>query len=529
MMKNIKTYSAALLMASAFASCSDFLDTVPDNRAEIDTEAKVTSLLVSAYPTNYPIMMFEQASDNTADNGEMYGFEFQQEQDAYLWSDIKTDTDEDSPQGMWDGCYMAIASANHALQAIEQMGNPAGLNPQKGEALLCRAYAHFILANIFCEAYDPATASTKLGIPYATKPETEVAPKYERGTLEETYQHIAADLEEGLPLIDDNLYSVPKYHFNKKAAYAFATRFYLFYVKEDKSNYEKVLEYGKEVLGSNPARTLRQLQADLGSITNIEERGDAYISASVDANLLITPINTSWPYVYGPYDMAKRYGMNRTVTTYETLWADAPWNSNSLFYSTLNGSEQKLCFFKYRMYFEYTDKVNGIGYRHAVIVPFSTNETLLCCIEANILKKQPDYATAIEYMNEWVAASKGDGRYGEPTTLTLDNIKSFYDAIDYTAIPVTKDNQRTVKKHLNPCFSFVDKTQEDLIHCVLQMRRVETIHDGSRWMDVKRYGIEITHNRDGMDPVVLYKDDPRRAFQLPQDVIEAGLEANPRK
>lgn len=528
MMKNIKTYGAALLMASAFASCSDFLDTVPDNRAEIDTEAKVTSLLVSAYPSNYPIMMFEQASDNTADNGEMYGFEFQQEQDAYLWSDIKTDTDEDSPQGMWDGCYMAIASANHALQAIEQMGNPAGLNPQKGEALLCRAYAHFILANIFCEAYDPATASTKLGIPYATKPETEVAPKYERGTLEETYQHIAADLEEGLPLIDDNLYSVPKYHFNKKAAYAFATRFYLFYVKEDKSNYEKVLEYGKEVLGSNPARTLRQLQADLGSITNIEERGDAYISASVDANLLITPINTSWPYVYGPYDMAKRYGMNRTVTTYETLWADAPWNSNSLFYSTLNGSEQKLCFFKYRMYFEYTDKVNGIGYRHAVIVPFSTNETLLCCIEANILKKQPDYATAIEYMNEWVAASKGDGRYGEPTTLTLDNIKSFYDAIDYTAIPVTKDNQRTVKKHLNPCFSFVDKTQEDMIHCLLQMRRVETIHDGSRWMDVKRYGIEITHNRDGMDPVVLYKDDPRRAFQLPQDVIEAGLEANPR-
>lgn len=528
MMKNIKTYGAALLMASAFASCSDFLDTVPDNRAEIDTEAKVTSLLVSAYPSNYPIMMFEQASDNTADNGEMYGFEFQQEQDAYLWSDIKTDTDEDSPQGMWDGCYMAIASANHALQAIEQMGNPAGLNPQKGEALLCRAYAHFILANIFCEAYDPATASTKLGIPYATKPETEVAPKYERGTLEETYQHIAADLEEGLPLIDDNLYSVPKYHFNKKAAYAFATRFYLFYVKEDKSNYEKVLEYGKEVLGSNPARTLRQLQADLGSITNIEERGDAYISASVDANLLITPINTSWPYVYGPYDMAKRYGMNRTVTTYETLWADAPWNSNSLFYSTLNGSEQKLCFFKYRMYFEYTDKVNGIGYRHAVIVPFSANETLLCCIEANILKKQPDYATAIEYMNEWVAASKGDGRYGEPTTLTLDNIKSFYDAIDYTAIPVTKDDQRTVKKHLNPCFSFVDKTQEDMIHCLLQMRRVETIHDGSRWMDVKRYGIEITHNRDGMDPVVLYKDDPRRAFQLPQDVIEAGLEANPR-
>ena len=288
-----------------------------------------------------------------------------------------------------------------------------------------------------------------------------------------------------------------------------------------------MLEYGKAVLGTNPARSLRQLQADLGSITNIDERGDAYISASVDANLLITPINSSWPYIYGPYNMAKRYGMNRTVTETETLWAGAPWN-NPLFYASLNGVEQKLCFFKYRMYFEYTDKVNGVGWRHAVIVPFSTNETLLCCIEANILKAQPDYATAVEYMNEWLDASKGDGRYGYPETLTEDKIVDFYEGVGYTPIPVTDETKRTVKKHLNPCFSFVNKKQENMIHCVLQMRRIETIHDGSRWMDIKRYGIEITHNRDGMDPIVLTKDDPRRAFQLPQDVIEAGLEANPR-
>lgn len=67
-MKNIKTYSAALLMAWAFASCSDFLDTVPDNRAEINTESQVASLLVSAYPQTYPLLIFEKASDNTTDN-----------------------------------------------------------------------------------------------------------------------------------------------------------------------------------------------------------------------------------------------------------------------------------------------------------------------------------------------------------------------------------------------------------------------------------------------------------------------------
>lgn len=60
MMKNIKTYSAALLMAWTFASCSDFLDTVPDNRAEINTESQVASLLVSAYPQTYPLLIFEK-------------------------------------------------------------------------------------------------------------------------------------------------------------------------------------------------------------------------------------------------------------------------------------------------------------------------------------------------------------------------------------------------------------------------------------------------------------------------------------
>lgn len=93
---------------------------------------------------------------------------------------------------------------------------------------------------------------------------------------------------------------------------------------------------------------------------------------------------------------------------------------------------------------------------------------------------------------------------------------------------ITNAAERTVKKQLNPIIAFVDTKQENFIHCILHLRRVETIHEGLRWFDIKRYGIEISHNRDGLTPDVLTKDDPRRAFQLPQDVIDAGLEANPR-
>jgi len=40
--------------------------------------------------------------------------------------------------------YHTLASANQALAAIEQMGNPQSLSAQKGEALICRAYNHFV-------------------------------------------------------------------------------------------------------------------------------------------------------------------------------------------------------------------------------------------------------------------------------------------------------------------------------------------------------------------------------------------------
>lgn len=522
-MKKYILLSSVATALLCFSSCEDFLDTLPDNRAEVNTEEKITSLLVSAYPGAYPVAMFEMASDNTADNGSLYDVETQATEQAYLWQDIDADTDQDCPQGLWDECYTAIGAANQALQSIEELGNPESLNPQKGEALICRAYAHFILVNTFCQAYNPGTAADQLGIPYMTEPETTVSPTYSRGTLAETYQKIDADIQAALPLIDDNLYTVPKYHFNMKSAYAFAARFYLFYVQEDKSNYEKVIEYANKVLGSNMQESLRSY-SELTVYTDPDNIGDAYIDASNPANLLITTVYSSWPYIYGPWNLNLRYGMNRSVCEGETFLANAPWGTNIAFRRMIYNPEQKINFPKYMMYFEYTDKVNGIGYRHAVIVPFSTNETLLCRAEAYVMKAQPDYTSATADLNSWASCITMSGT----SNLTESQIEDFYNGIDYTPVPLTSDGARTVKKYLNPIFPFADVKQENFIHCILHARRMECIHDGSRWLDIKRYNIEISHNREGLDPDVLKANDLRRAIQLPQDVINAGLEANPR-
>lgn len=504
--------------ASILTSCSDFLNTMPDNRAEIDTKSKITSLLVSAYPSSTDVMMAEMSSDNVMDNGKRFTVELQEYEDAYLWNDI-TGTGNDSPNSFWNACYRAVAAANQALEAIEDMGNPAGLNAQRGEALMCRAYAHFALANLFCLPYNPETAESDLGLPYSESPETKVFPYYERGNMKDLYAKINADIEAGLPLINDDIYSVPKYHFNRKAAYAFATRFNLYYL-----NYDKAIEYANVVLGSVPNKMMKNWNnIVMNTATDPTLRANMYISASESSNLLLLPVTSLWGRLVFPYYFGRRYGHSTVICDNETGRADGLWGNytNLLPFKNMWGFDEKLCVSKIAEYFEYTDKVNGVGYTRNVILAFSADETLLCRAEAYALKGTEFLDKATEDINVWLSSHTLGGKQ-----VTTNEIVDFYKAISYTPL---SNSKRTIKKRLNPRgFTVAEGSQMSMIQCILHLRRIETIHEGLRWQDIKRYGIEISHNRDGLASDELKVDDPRRALQLPQDVITAGLEANPR-
>ena len=73
-----------------------------------------------------------------------------------------------------------------------------------------------------------------------------------------------------------------------------------------------------------------------------------------------------------------------------------------------------------------------------------------------------------------------------------------------------------------------------MIQCILQLRRLLTIHEGLRMQDVKRYGITIyrmkLNESDELIEVTdkMTADDPRSAVQLPVEVLSAGMQPNPR-
>ena len=524
----MKKYIALSFIALGLSltSCNDYLDKLPDDRAELDTNDKVTKFLVSAYVNHLPDFIFEISSDNVLDNGTNYTAQPNQDK-IYRWQDVETEGNDD-PRSLWNNGYESAAVANEALAAI---GSDASMRGQRAEALLCRAYAMFQTANIFCMAYDPQKADEYMGIPYPKEPGVSVN---ERGTLRETYENINADIEEALPLLDDNHLKVTKYHFNTKAAYAFAARFNLFY-----HNYDKAIEYATRALGNNVASVLRNI-APYMDLAGVDDICNNYMRSSEPANLMmLTGYSIAGRAIYA--STYRRYCQARAIVTKETFWADMPWGigsgPNTLWIAhMLYGTNYGIYYPKQLEQFEITDQVNQTGYPHIVECIFTTDETLLVRAEAYALKG--DFDKAIADMNLWVGNHCEDTRtgtysgqrytYNRPN-FTVENINEFVEAAPTMPVVPEKDTDRSWKKALAPQgFTVAKGTQENIIQLILHMRRIETIHQGMRWLDIKRYGISFSHNIDGEDAIVFKAGDLRGAIQLPTDVIDAGLEANPR-
>lgn len=501
-------------------SCNSFLDEMPDNRTELTTEESITKILVSAYPETTNCHIGEFYSDNIDENSKAYSYLFRLNEHLYRWQQT-TEEDQDSPHALWEACYNAISSANQALQAIEEMGNPTSLSAQKGEALVCRAYGHFLLVTTFCKAYS-TTSGQDLGIPYIEKPETTVNPQYSRGNVAEVYKKIANDLKEGLPLIDDNIYSRAKYHFNKKAAYAFAARFYLYYMQQDYSNCQKVIEYANIILGNNASRHLRDWAA-LGSLSpNKDIQPNAYVDADNQANLLVITAASYWPMVADPGYISCEAYCNNEITASENCKSEGPWGDQTSYQQTpfAPSSSIKNGFRRLAIYRQFT--VSGDSWSgNMMYPPFTTDETLLCRAEAYALLKR--YDEAAEDIDAWQKAFTTNTE-----TLTKESINDFY-----AGLPYYQPENPTVKKELHPDFIIENGMQENLIHCILHARRLLTLEEGLRWQDIKRYGIVIYRRYFEGYTLVRITDkmevnDPRRAVQLPTSVITAGMEPNPR-
>jgi hypothetical protein len=491
-MKKLKI-TLSLLILISITGCDDFLSEKPDNRTEIDTPDKISELLVGAYPQMSYFDIAETMSDNVFDSG-MPETLIKNEQN-YNW-ELQTETaDIDTQAYYWDACYQAIAHANKALEAIDQLGNTADLNPQKGEALIARAYAHFMLVSFWSQRYNPATASTDLGIPYVTKPETELITKYKRNTVAEVFEFIEKDIQEGLKYVAND-YKEPKFHFTKNAAKAFASRFYLV-----KGDWDKVIALSDD-LGNRPVGKLRDFASY--DVMAIDDQRLSYASSAAETNLLVVSANTIVSRSYYSnrfYLSGARYP--EIFGTATSLFAK-PWYYN--FYSS--NSSITVFLPKFYEYFKYSNVTAGIGDPYVAEVLLSNDEFFLNRIEAHVMKGQIQVANdELEYF-----LSTRTVGYVATDKVTQAKVVAKY--------PVIADEYTP--------FYTMTPVQTSYVKAIAETRRRDFVHEGMRWFDVKRFNIVVRHETTNKPVNILVKDDKRRPLQIPLHATNTGVELNPR-
>lgn len=567
MIKSIKYVAFALGLMSV-ASCSDFLDHPIDERIDLtiqseDDEYLVIKLLNTAYPEGNYAWISELSSDNLLDNqcphlpsspndkqvtsfspwnamdkydDELYNFEAASTANYSDW---------DSPGMVWGDLFTSVATCNYVLEAIDDWAVrnhgviSEKLQAARAEAKLIRAYDHFILGNLFCQPYKNDEASRQdIGLPYVTKPETQLVVNYERGNVTDLYKHIQKDLEEGLAEISDiNYGEAVKFHFNTNAAHAFAARFYLF-----TRQYDKVIEHADFVLSTAEDRT-RMMLPDFSKFSECATLGDysnVWQHPTNNNNLMLcSTASILERKVFGyRYSVAgERCREVLMVRTNSPLWSGYICPVQNIVGGLLFGSSSSdYGFFSSKIgeEFQYTDKQAGIGYPRIIQRTFTSSLLLLERAEAKIMTG--DIAGgAADMMLYWNSSydsfsDKDKLAYGKYfKAMTDEAIRNYYS-----------------KESTPNCFmdwSFTNQLSSEFtipseaipyMNCLNDLRRYETSFEGQRFFDLKRWNMPYYHSIPNIDArgnvtaqtLEMPSNDSRRALEVPWESIASGFSAS---
>lgn len=249
-----------LFAITCIACKKDWLEARPDNKLIVpSTVADYQALLdqsTTLFNRNQPSLIEISSGDFFID---LAAFNNQSAPSAtsYIW-------DADIYQGGvttdWNAPYQRVLNANIVLEGIEKVipatSEQADWNNVKGSALFYRSFDFYHLAQQFCKTYDSASASQDMGIPLRVT--SDINQAYGRGTVQQTYDQIIADLTQAVPLLPAT--ALYKTRPSKVTAYALLGRAYLVmgnyvkafaYTDSALAIYSKLMDYNNLTLTAN--------------------------------------------------------------------------------------------------------------------------------------------------------------------------------------------------------------------------------------------------------------------------------------
>ena len=555
-MKTVK-YIYRLLAAGGLllgAACNDYLDTVPDNRTEIDTPEKVGKLVASAYPKACYAINFNARVDYVTDS-ELSNKEKLSNTDPFFWREPNS-TAQDSPNYFWSQCYRAVSHANAAIEAGARFDDELTA-AYVAEARLARAFSHFLLVTTFSQMYDPTSPeanASRPGIPYVDESEDVSIKQYDRETVARTYERIEKDLLFGLEhLGSDAVHRVPRYHFNYAAAHTFASRYYAF-----RGEWEKVVEEASKVIPKptdikEVASGIRNVSstdpAAIFAIDNFQPWTTDYAKNGVKdvrpwywrmttkSNLLLCEMISSVASCGTMRYACSLADTNNTVNSANPTggkWAYMCSGDNKPF-SWVG---------KYENQFTKNNIYSTTGNNYSIYMLLHAEEALFNRIEAYIHLDLLDEAVAD--LNIFCRTRIFDhvtkDAYDEVANcLTVDRIYDFYakykpaNGTPYEKL-LDEGGNKNPEYFMNKYDAYGtaswDVKRQAVLHFLLDCRRNEFLFEGIRYWDMWRYRIPIYHvtqlDQQGTSNWLMPGDD-RWVLQIPEESVLSGVELNPRE
>ncbi|WP_305981666.1 RagB/SusD family nutrient uptake outer membrane protein [Roseivirga thermotolerans] len=257
-MKLIYKINIAAFLLLAVAACSDeFLELTPhqsvSNEQALTTIDDYNSSITAVYnglsSANYYGRYFLLVPDVMSDDVKQHPSANR----AKDYAEYIATVGDGIALGMWQEMWQNINALNAIINADVEL--PAAVEADRnhivGEAYALRGLVYFDMVRMFAQHYTYTNDASHLGVPLVLEFDQFNEPS--RNTVEEVYNQIIADMNQGISMLSNNPRTGRTSTLNNTAAKALLARVYLY--KEDWANAEalatEVINSGEYTLVSN--------------------------------------------------------------------------------------------------------------------------------------------------------------------------------------------------------------------------------------------------------------------------------------
>ncbi|EHQ28854.1 RagB/SusD family nutrient uptake outer membrane protein [Mucilaginibacter paludis] len=502
-MKKLTIYGL-LLLCLVLGSCKKFLDEYSQDEIKPTTTTDLISLMYSdAYPYQTPTENFDLLTDDIQCNGlskttagdqvSTYVTPLQNGTAMFKFDPTMFDVTSTIPSGadVYTTYYSKIKGCNVVMDQLPNVsGSDQDKNAIMGQCLFLRAFYYLKLVTIYAQPYNGSgvDASTSLGVPLVISSQVRDG-SLTRNTLKEVYDQIETDLLKALDLLKANYTPTTTFRVGSTAAYCLLSRFYVYRGLD--TDWDKAINYATLGLQQN---------SNLTSFNTFVSATNAIVNTGIYSS---TNPETIWVYGSNP-NSDVRYFPTVTSTYIPPYTVSA---SLSTLY-TQNSTTSNYGDLRYRVYF---NSFTGIG-------PYTTAKSV-----TNATYGSKGLRVAELYLNRAEAYARRLAKNGA----AADGVQAL---ADLNTLRATRFDTRSA------AYTPVAITDATALFKFYQdeRRRELCLEDGHRWVDIKRFGLAVTHVYTGADGLTatftLAAGSKLYALPIPYTAINnnPGLVQNPR-